>query len=811
MTDPTLPGLTPHTQQEKARQVHDRQVLLSELRRQAAEAGDRQLAAQADALEAQYRAADVALLTKDMYRSAAHEAAPAALGWTRTSEHPEKLRERGIELSDEDIQKLLQPNDSDFRAEIYLPDPAVYGPDAKPVIVFKGSNGPVSAVDDHGNRYTRESALEDWIENGRQGVGLESDHYSRAMTLARAFQHAYRQDFEIAGHSKGGGMALAGSAVTGMPSHTFNSASLHPDTAKRYAAQHNLDTFDVDGLTQGYYVKGEVLHDGLALPQGMAPQQRQQLALAIRNAGELSRIPQARDMLDGYLKQALPYDPGMQRDALALVEHLAAHADGKLLAQVPPPSGADHLVALAPKWRDASGQLVDRAQQPSLADIQRDAGPLLNVVSGALGGAALGKRGGDAVASGGRVVEHGAQALGTQAQAFWDISGHVAGAQARTSGQVFGETIRYGGEVVAGMRLAGGRAEALLDHAHARTAEWSNATTGRLLRAASGLPLLGDLERLADRRDRETASYARSQREEAVQALSDARGDAGVIRRTAAGGANAVEGLSAHAAGVIRAGAQEIGGAHDAALRSAGAAVRSVTDRAPAAGALYGGVAGARTAAAFTYSTSLPTGLHNGAKTYRVVTGAGDAAHEAVTRHAMEDVVQPSLDARTRQMEHEALERLRTLRHSPEPPVHAARARGDGHASLLIDDPRHAAFPLYRGAERGVFTHDAQVGRQPDLRSRQLAGSLAAEVHAAGGSRVDHVLMSADASRTFGVQGRLDDPSHLRVSVDTLGAMATPLQQSTQRVAETDARQARQQAQALEQPQQARVAGPHLA
>ena len=177
----------------------------------------------------------------------------------------------------------------------------------------------------------------------------------------------------------------------------------------------------------------------------------------------------------------------------------------------------------------------------------------------------------------------------------------------------------------------------------------------------------------------------------------------------------------------------------------------------------------------------------------------------------MEDVVQPSLDARTRQMEHEALERLRTLRHTPEPPVHAAPARGDGHASLLIDDPRHAAFPLYRGAERGVFTHDAQVGRQPDLRSRQLAGSLAAEVHAAGGSRVDHVLMSADASRTFGVQGRLDDPSHLRVSVDTLGAMATPLQQSTQRVAETDARQARQQAQALEQPQQARVAGPHLA
>jgi hypothetical protein len=811
MTDPTLPGLTPHTQQEKARQIHDRQVLLSELRQQAAEAGDRQLATQADALEAQYHAADVAMLTKDVYRSAAHEAAPAGLGWIRASEHPEMLRERGIDWSDDDIRKLLQPDESDFRAEIYLPDPAVYGPDAKPVIVFKGSNGPVSAVDEHGNRYTRESALEDWIENGRQGIGLESDHYNRAMTLARVFQRAHRQAFEIAGHSKGGGMALAGSAVTGMPSHTFNSASLHPETAKRYAAQHGLHTFDVDALTQGYYVRGEVLHDGLALPQDMAPRQRQQLARAIGNASELSRIPEARALLDGYLKQTLPYDPGMQRDALGLVEHLAAHADGKLLAQVPPPSGADHLVALAPKSRDANGRLVDRAPQPSLADIEHDAGPLLNVVAGALGGAALGKRGGDVVASGGRVVEHGAQALGTQAQAFWNISGHVAGAQARTSGQVFGETIRYGGEAVAGMRLAGGRAEALLDRAQARTAEWSNATTGRLLRAASHLPLLGDLEHLADQRDRETASYARGQREEAVQALHDARGDAGAIRRSVAGGADAVEGASARAAAAIRAGAHGVGGAHDAALRTAGASLRSVTDRAPAAGALYGGAAGAQTAAAFTYATSLPTGLHNGAKTYRAVTGAGDAAHEAVTRHGMEDVVQPSLDARTRQMEHEALERLRTLRHSPEAPTHATPARDDGRASLLIDDPRHDAFPLYQSAERGVFAQDAQVGRQPDMRSRQLAGSLAAEVHAAGGSRVDHVLMSADASRTFGVQGGLHDPSHLRVSIDTVGAMATSLQQSTQRVAEIDAQQTRQQAQVLEQPQQARVAGPHLA
>jgi len=41
------------------------------------------------------------------------------------------------------------------------------------------------------------------------------------------------------------------------------------------------------------------------------------------------------------------------------------------------------------------------------------------------------------------------------------------------------------------------------------------------------------------------------------------------------------------------------------------------------------------------------------------------------------------------------------------------------------------------------------------------------------------VVMSSDASRTFGVQGKLDDPAHLRVDVDTVAAMRAPLEQST--------------------------------
>ena len=39
--------------------------------------------------------------------------------------------------------------------------------------------------------------------------------------------------------------------------------------------------------------------------------------------------------------------------------------------------------------------------------------------------------------------------------------------------------------------------------------------------------------------------------------------------------------------------------------------------------------------------------------------------------------------------------------------------------------------------------------------------------------------MSNDAERSFAVQGRVDDPAHLRVAVDTVPAMNTPLEESS--------------------------------
>ncbi|APO96321.1 XVIPCD domain-containing protein [Xanthomonas vesicatoria] len=144
-----------------------------------------------------------------------------------------------------------------------------------------------------------------------------------------------------------------------------------------------------------------------------------------------------------------------------------------------------------------------------------------------------------------------------------------------------------------------------------------------------------------------------------------------------------------------------------------------------------------------------------------------------------------------------------------EPAKRDAREHGNDHTSLRIDQPGHVGNPLFQDAQRGVHAQDARAGRSPDHQSAQLSGSLASEMHAAGGQRIDAVTMSPDAARTFAVQGRLDDPAQLRVSVDTMTAMNTPLEQSSQRVADNAARQSvaleQQQAQTQQQQQGARA------
>ena len=145
------------------------------------------------------------------------------------------------------------------------------------------------------------------------------------------------------------------------------------------------------------------------------------------------------------------------------------------------------------------------------------------------------------------------------------------------------------------------------------------------------------------------------------------------------------------------------------------------------------------------------------------------------------------------------------LRGPLEPGEPARRHTGQGntdHEGARMDEPGHPGYSLFKDAQRGVNAQDARVGRTPDHASDQLAGSLATRMHAAGGSRIDAVLMSNDAERSFAVQGRVEDPAHLRVAVETVPAMNTPLDQSSRALqAAAEARQAEQQDRQLTQVQ----------
>lgn len=795
---PVLPSQDPRTLEEKILQVQQQRELLSEMRAQSTQSGDPQLARQADALEQQYYVRDMAGLADDVYESAAHRAS-AQPGWIRASENPELLRQAGVNWSDQQIRQYLQPDDSNFRAEIYLPDPRVFGADAKPVVCYKGSNGAVVAHDSTGKEITRESAAEDWVNNGIQGAGLESDYYNRAMELATGMKRSLGSDFVIAGHSLGGGQASAASAVTGISAITFNSSGLNPLTPQRYAEKHGLPVFDTDKTITAYQVKGELLTDGQTMVGRMDALQRMQMGAVATMAADVSRLPEARQLLTTQLGQLLPHSKQAQQGALGLVDYLAEHSGSKTLKQVPTAAGQVQPV-LEAKMRDAQGNIVDRPKEPAISEVAKDAGPLLNVLSGAVAGAYVGKRTGEGIAAAGKVTDVALDTLGDGYRVGGKVAGQAAELGAQTFGKVSGLQVRAGGEVVAQVRMATGYLEAAVPMTQCVTQRWGNETSNALLRAASHLPfadkIAPGLRQEADRRDRATDAYCDLKTAQARGALDHAGRDASGIRQTAGQGAQLLE-QTAHQAGAnLRKSAEQTGTAIDQAFDQTGRGVRNLTGHAPAALAATGAGVGGVIAAEATYLG--PGGLMNAWQTRSVIKHAADAGNEATQRHLMTETVIPSLDARTQSLEQAAVKQLM----QQQAPAQQSNAPGKG---ALLNDPNHPDHSLFRDAARGVYAIDAKHNRTPDLRSDQLSGHLAVAAKEQGLRGIDHVVMSGDAKVTFAVQGRPDDPAHRRASVDTMQGLNTPLAQSTQQMAEASAREEQTRNSAQTQRQDAEV------
>lgn len=120
-------------------------------------------------------------------------------------------------------------------------------------------------------------------------------------------------------------------------------------------------------------------------------------------------------------------------------------------------------------------------------------------------------------------------------------------------------------------------------------------------------------------------------------------------------------------------------------------------------------------------------------------------------------------------------------------------------ASFDARNPAHPDNALYTQIHEGMKGVDASLGRVPDTATDRASARLFAEAKAGGITRADHVLMSTggDAHATgqnlFVVQGALKDPAHLRVQVPSSEAVATPVEQSFERVADQGRDQARQE------------------
>jgi hypothetical protein len=124
-----------------------------------------------------------------------------------------------------------------------------------------------------------------------------------------------------------------------------------------------------------------------------------------------------------------------------------------------------------------------------------------------------------------------------------------------------------------------------------------------------------------------------------------------------------------------------------------------------------------------------------------------------------------------------------------------------GWSSPRLNDPAHPDHRLFQQAYDGVKKIDAEHGRASDHRSVNLAGVLAVEGKAAGLKQIDVVALSHDGSNAFAAQkeARLGFPNV--VHVNTTQAVNTPIEHSTQQMAQVNQQQAQVHAQVQAQMQ----------
>lgn len=101
------------------------------------------------------------------------------------------------------------------------------------------------------------------------------------------------------------------------------------------------------------------------------------------------------------------------------------------------------------------------------------------------------------------------------------------------------------------------------------------------------------------------------------------------------------------------------------------------------------------------------------------------------------------------------------------------------HVTPSLADPKNPDHSLYQQALAGVRKLDANLGRNPDQQSDQLAAALVVAAKREGMTKIDGVVIGEDGSRAFAVQGRLDSPLRQIAHVQTAEAVNTPIDKSS--------------------------------
>ncbi|MBB5501610.1 hypothetical protein HDG37_005839, partial [Paraburkholderia sp. MM5384-R2] len=156
---------------------------------------------------------------------------PVPEGWANRSGDTEFLDQYGLKPKD------LKIKGSNFGAQVYEPNAAVFGNDMKPTLAFKG---------------TEMTSLADWSNNFSQSVDMESPYYERAVNTGKKLAFS-TEPIDITGHSLGGGLCSAASVASGKDCWSFNAAGLHLKTVEHYGGQVTPSNINA------YHVKGDLL------------------------------------------------------------------------------------------------------------------------------------------------------------------------------------------------------------------------------------------------------------------------------------------------------------------------------------------------------------------------------------------------------------------------------------------------------------------------------------------------------------------------------------------------------------------------